>query len=39
MTATKELRALLDERGVEWHDTKIGKGFITVVAAQRWWSK
>ena len=30
MTATEELRALLDERGVEWHDTKICKGFITV---------
>lgn len=30
MTATEELRRLLDERGVEWHDTKIGKGFITV---------
>ena len=30
MTATDELRRLLDVRGVEWHDTKIGKGFITV---------
>jgi hypothetical protein len=30
MTATEELRRLLDERVVEWHDTKIGKGFITV---------
>ena len=30
MTATEELRRMLDERGVEWHDTKIGKGFITV---------
>ena len=29
MTATDELRRLLDERGVKWHDTKIGKGFIT----------
>ena len=29
-TATEVLRRLLDERGVEWHDTKIGKGFITV---------
>jgi len=29
-TATEELRRMLDERGVEWHDTKIGKGFITV---------
>lgn len=30
MTATEELRRMLNERGVEWHDTKIGKGFITV---------
>lgn len=30
MMATEELRRLLDERGVEWRDTKIGKGFITV---------
>lgn len=29
-TATDILRRMLDERGVEWHDTKIGKGFITV---------
>ena len=28
--ATERIRAMLDERGVEWHDTKIGKGFITV---------
>lgn len=30
MTATDELRRLLDEAGIEWHDTKIGRGFITV---------
>ena len=30
MSATERLRELLDEREVEWHDTKIGKGFITV---------
>ena len=29
-SVTERLRELLDERGVEWHDTKIGKGFITV---------
>ena len=29
-SATEVLRRMLDERGVEWHDTKIGKGFITV---------
>ena len=32
MSATDELRRMLDDRGVEWHDTKIGKGFITVYA-------
>ena len=30
MSATDDLRRLLDEAGIEWHDTKIGKGFITV---------
>lgn len=30
MTATGDLHRMLDERWVEWHDTKIGKGFITV---------
>ena len=30
LTATEHMRRMLDECGVEWHDTKIGKGFITV---------
>ena len=33
MMPTEKFRAMLDERGIEWHDTKIGRGYITVYVA------